>query len=144
MSAAKHASILGKRGDDVLNDLSCVGGVGGGRSFLATVLHRAEQPSRALALALYANGLLALREGARRNSSRRSPSTFSSSEQGLSQLSQPLRISPRFPIRDRVTLAPGRAAITFRDVPFPAHRVALPRCSRDRFQNRPILPDRWF
>jgi hypothetical protein len=28
MSAAKHASILGKRGDDVLNDLSRVGGVG--------------------------------------------------------------------------------------------------------------------
>jgi tetratricopeptide (TPR) repeat protein len=40
------------------------GDVAGGRAFLATVLHRAVRPSRALALALYGDGLLALREGA--------------------------------------------------------------------------------
>jgi tetratricopeptide (TPR) repeat protein len=40
------------------------GDAAGGRSFLATVLHRAEPPSRALALALYCDGLLALRVGA--------------------------------------------------------------------------------
>jgi tetratricopeptide (TPR) repeat protein len=56
------------------------GDVGGGRAFLATVLHRAQQPSRALALALYGDGLLALREGAVKESRARNQAALEAAQ----------------------------------------------------------------